>query len=96
MLSGSPVAMSAEIGTLKVYQQGEWFGERGTQSIAYLCLCLRLPLSVSLSLLLSLSLSLSLSLFLFLSLCLFLTLSLRQDNSADTAVLRVRRRDCAE
>lgn len=29
VVAGNPVAMSAEIGTLKVYQAGEWFGERG-------------------------------------------------------------------
>lgn len=29
VVAGNPVAMSAEIGTLKVYQVGEWFGERG-------------------------------------------------------------------
>eukprot|EP01043_Picozoa_sp_COSAG02_P055290 COSAG02_NODE_6393_length_3602_cov_8.466743_2_plen_353_part_00 len=29
VVAGSPVAMSSDIGTLKVYQEGEWFGERG-------------------------------------------------------------------
>lgn len=33
VVAGNPVAMSSEIGTLKVYQEGEWFGERGMNAI---------------------------------------------------------------